>query len=543
MIKLHHGESSSTWMQSIEMPAYSTLSADIDVDVCIVGGGIAGLMTAYLLQQEGRKVCVLEGFEIGSGQTGRTTAHLTYALDERYYMLEKYHGEKGAKLAAESHQAAIKKIVDIINKENIECDLERVNGYLFSGHDGDINYSLQSNREKSHQELNTELEAIMRARMLDVYMTEKLSLPFDPGPALCFPNQVQLHPLKLLKALAEIISKRGGQIYTNSHVVEVQGGETAYVKLQNDHIVTCESIVVATNSPINDLVAIHTKQASYRTYVIGVEIPKGKFVKGLYWDTLDPYHYFRLEKEESNAATEILLVGGEDHKTGQSDNPEHCYTRLENWVRKRFPDAGRVIARWSGHVMEPVDGLAFIGKNPMDKDNVYVVTGHSGNGMTYGVIAGMMLTDFILGRENAWTHLYNPSRISFSSAGNYLKENANTLAQYKDWLLETKFGDIEELDQGEGVVYRDGMQIIAAYKDNHGNLTLNSAVCPHLGGIVRWNSAEKSWDCPCHGSRFDCLGKVLEGPACFDLSPVNEGALHPPDVIKTWEGPDANPVF
>ncbi len=542
MITLHHGESVSHWMQSIDMPTYATLSEDIDVDVCIIGGGLAGLTTAYLLQQEGRKVCVLEGFEIGSGQTGRTTAQFTYSLDERYYQLEKHHGEKGAKLAAESHETAIKKAVEIITKENIDCEMERVNGYLFTANDEIPNYSLQSNREKSQEYFNKELEAIQRAGLLDVYTTDKIPLQsFDPGPALCFPNQLQVHPLKYLKALAEIIEKRGGKIFTNSHVIEVHGGDNAYVKLQNDHIVTCESIVVATNSPINDLVAIHTKQSSYRTYVIGVEVPKSKIIKGLYWDNGDPYHYIRLVKEDMHSH-EILLVGGEDHKTGQKDNPEHCYTRLENWTRKRFPDAGRILYRWSGHVMKPVDGLAYIGHNPLDKKNVYVITGHSGNGMTYSTIAGMLITDLILGRENPWEHLYSPSRIRLSTAGAYFKENANTIAQYKDWFLETQEGDIEELIEGEGVVYRDGLQIIAAYKDNYGNLTLNSAVCPHLGGIVRWNSAEKSWDCPCHGSRFDCAGKVIEGPSCLDLSPIKVGAMPPPDAIRVWKEPTIDTI-
>lgn len=543
MISLHHGESVSTWMDTVQMPTFSTLLEDIDVDICIIGGGLAGLTTAYLLLQAGRKVCVLEGFEIGSGQTGRTTAQFTTALDERYFMLEKHHGEKGARLAAESHSAALKKVSEIIQKENIECDLEKINGYLFNAHD-DPNYTLQSNRDKSHEYLNIELEAVLRAGLSEVYMTERVPLSsFDPGPALCFPDQLQLHPLKYLSGLAQAIIRKGGQIFTNSHVIEVQGGEAAYVRLQNDHIVTCESIVVATNSPINDLVAIHTKQASYRTYVIGVEVPKGSIIKGLYWDTEDPYHYVRLEKSDKHSY-EVLLVGGEDHKTGQNDNPEHSYTRLENWTRKKFPMSGRVLYRWSGHVMEPVDGLAYIGHNPMDSDNVYVVTGHSGNGMTYSTIAGMLLTDMIIGKENPWESLYNPSRISLSTVGTYLKENANTLVQYKDWLTEKQFGDLENIEDGEGIVYRDGLHIIAAYKDNYGNLELNSAVCPHLGGIVHWNKAEKSWDCPCHGSRFDCHGKVLDGPAVSDLTLISSTpALHPPDVLKVWPDADTNPVL
>lgn len=544
MISLHHGESVPSWMHSIEMPKFSPLLHDLETEVCIVGAGLAGLTTAYLLQQEGLKVCVLEGFEVGHGQSGRTTAHFTYALDSSYARLEKIHGEAGIKLIAKSHEAALKKVREIIAKEKIECDLERVNGYLFSASDDITKYTLQNNREKSHQQLNIELEAISRAELLDAYMTEKIPLhSFDPGPAICFPDQLQLNPVKYMKALAEIIVSRGGEIYTNSHVIEVQGGDDAFVKLDSEKIVHCESIIVTTNSPINDLVAIHTKQMSYRTYVIGVEVPKGKIIKGLYWDTASPYHFIRLEKNGEHE-TEILLVGGEDHRTGQNDNPELSYITLENWTRKRFPDAGRVLYRWSGHVMEPVDRIAYIGKNPMDKDNVFVATGFSGNGMTYSTIAGMMLTDLVLERENPWTGIYHPSRISFYTAGTYFKENANTLSQYKDWFFETNNGEVENLSEGEGVVYRDGLHLVAAYKDDHGHLCLNSAVCTHLGGIVRWNAAEKSWDCPCHGARFDCYGKVMEGPAIYDLTPYKEGALHPPDVLRiTDESKGATPVF
>jgi len=540
MITIHHGESISTWMNNIQMPSFSSLNEDLETEICIIGGGLAGLTTAYLLLQSGRKVCVLEGFEIGSGQSGRTTGQFTTALDERYFMLEKYHGEKGARLAAESHSTAIKKVSEIIKKENIDCDLDIVNGYLFNS-TANPNYTLKSNRDKSHEYLNLELEAILRAGLDDVYITERIPLAqFDPGPALCFPNQIQLNPLKYLYGLVQAIIKMGGKIFTNSHVVEIKGGESATVKLQNDRIVMCESIVVASNSPINDLVAIHTKQASYRSYVIGIEVPKGIFITGLYWDTEDPYHYVRLEKSH-NHQNEILLVGGEDHKTGQNDNPDHCYTRLENWTRKRFPYAGRILYRWSGHVMEPVDGLAYIGNNPMDSDNVYVVTGHSGNGMTYSMIAGMLISDLIRGKENPWKNLYNPSRITISTAGNYIKENANTLMQYKDWVTEKTNIDLDDVERGEGIVYRDGLQIVAAYKDQHGNLDLNSAVCPHLGGIVHWNTSEKSWDCPCHGSRFDCHGKVLDGPAVNDLTLISSTpALRPPEVIKVWPDADTN---
>ncbi len=542
MITIHHGESVSTWMGSVPPPTFNTLNENYETEVCIIGGGIMGLTIAYQILQTGRKVCVLEGFEIGCGQTGRSTAQFTTALDTPYHKLEKYHGRKGAKLAAESHSSAIEHILEIIRKEKIECDLEKINGYLFCSPEKSHNIDVDE-YEKNINFLNLELAALERSGIQNIHITQKIKIGhLDAGPALCFPDQYQLNPLKLLNGLASAIVKKGGVIFTNSHVVEVYGGENATVRLQNGRVVKCESIVVATNSPINDLVALHTKLASYRTYVIGLGIPKDSIIKGLYWDNEDPYHYLRLEKT-SDSTKEILMIGGEDHKTGQNDNPEQCYTRLENWARIRFPDASRVFYKWSGHVMEPVDGLAYIGRNPMDSNNVYVVTGHSGNGMTYSMIAGLIITDLIAGRKNPWENLYSPSRITLSTAANYIKENANTLAQYKDWFTEKNIINLDDIQEEEGAVIRDGMHFIAAYKDQFGNLELNSAVCPHLGGIVHWNKAEKSWDCPCHGSRFDCHGKVIDGPSVNDLTMISSTpALHPPTPIKAWPNPDTHLV-
>ena len=508
MTSVHSGESLSLWVESAESSVYPSLVKNIAADVCIVGAGLAGLTTAYLLLEEGKSVCILESFEVGSGQTGKTSAHFTVALDERYFNLEKYHGKRGAELAATSHSLAIQRVLEIIKKEKIDCDAEVIDGYLFT-YRGDVT-----------NEIRNELEATHRAGLRSTYPLLSAPLPFQTGPALCFPNQLQLHPLKYLQGLAQAIFKKGGKIYTHSHVTEIKGGKDAWVKIRNGHEVRCDSIVVATNSPINDIVALHTKQASYRSYVIGVRVPKGTLPKGIYWDTEDPYHYLRSQADEHFSTHDILIVGGEDHKTGQNGEPHECYAELEEWTKKRFPQVERVLYRWSGQVIEPMDGLAFIGRNPMDDENVYVITGHSGNGMTYSMIAGTLLTDLIQGRKNECEPLYHPSRVSLRATPEFLKENANSLAQYSDWFIETRLSDLKDLKKGEGLVYRDGIHILAAYQDEQGKTETLSAVCPHLGGIVRWNAAEKSWDCPCHGSRFDCHGRVIEGPANSDLKKI-----------------------
>ncbi|RYZ72599.1 MAG: FAD-dependent oxidoreductase [Proteobacteria bacterium] len=495
------GSTLSVWAAEVSMPKTKPLLIDVETDVCIVGAGLGGITTAYLLQKEGKKVCVLEALDIGGGQTGRTTAQFSTALDDRYIDLEKYHGKQGAKIAAESHQEALNVVEKIIREEKIECGFKRLPGYLFRSPDTEADI------------LEQELEAAHRAGLSSLHLTEvKGPKAFMKGKALCFPDQIQLQPLKYLKALAELILQRGGQIYTGTKVVSASGGKNAEVKTQNGFSVSCKSIVVATNSPMNDIFSIHTKQAPYRSYVVALKVPKGSVEEAFYWDTTDPYHYVRLEGDD------LLVVGGEDHKTGQNETPEECFEKLEAWTRSQFPAAQDVVYRWSGQVMEPYDGMAYLGHNPLDKNNVYIITGDSGNGMTHCTIGGVLITDQIMGRDNPWEKLYHPSRVSPRATAEYLKENANVAVQYADWgKPHHSFADIQSLPADEGIIVRDGMKLLAVSKTASGEIEKLSAVCTHLGGIVHWNSVEKTWDCPCHGSRFDRTGKVVEGPAFIDL--------------------------
>lgn len=502
-----NGESVSVWFNTLTMPQYQSLKEDFSADVCIIGGGIAGLTSAYLLMKEGKKVCILEASELASGQSGRTTAQFCNALDDRFFTLEKYHGEKGLQLVIQSHSEAIRLVEQIINREKIECEMERLSGYLFA--EGD---------ERSDV-LEKELEAARRGGLTEVQHFKNSPFSFyATGPCLHFPKQMQLHPLKYLSGLAKAITAGGGLIFTNSHVTEIVGGEKSFAKTTEGFYVYCNDIVVATNTPINDRLTIHTKQAAYRTYVLGFRIPFKSVPKALYWDTLIPYHYIRIE---SDNISDILIVGGEDHKTGQEDHPEDCYTRLEEWTKLRFPMAKKVSFKWSGQVIEPVDGLGYLGRNPLDEENVYIITGDSGNGMTHTTIGAMLITDLIMGRDNPWEKLYTPKRISIRASKNYIQENANVAWQYADWIGPKYKPNFETLEMEEGVIFKEGLEIIAAYRNNAGFIEYMSAVCPHLAGVLVWNSAEKSWDCPCHGSRFDCHGKVLEGPANTNLKPID----------------------
>jgi len=495
----------TTSIWTTEIRARPNLDKDITADVCVVGAGIAGLTTAYLLGKEGKSVVVLDDRTIGGGETSRTTAHLVNALDDRYFNLEKLHGQRGAQLSADSHTAAIDRIEDIVAKERIQCKFERLDGYLFlpPGESADL---IDRELAAAHRAGLTQVERIARAPLRD----------FDTGPCLRFPRQAQFHPMKYLDALSHVIEKNGGRIFNNTHADEFKSEEQT-VKTNEGAVVSAGAIVVATNTPVNDWVTLHTKQAAYRTYVIGVRIPRGSVTRALYWDTPDPYHYIRLADSDSH---EVLVVGGEDHKTGQADDTEERFNRLEAWTRERFADAGEIEFQWSGQIMEPVDSLAFIGRNPGEQ-NVYVATGDSGNGMTHGTIAGILLTDLILGRKNDWTSLYDPSRISARALGEFTKENLNAVAQFSDYVTAGDVDTAREIPRGSGSVVRRGLKKVAIYRDTHGVLHERSAVCPHLGCIVDWNSTERTWDCPCHGSRFDPEGKVVNGPALAGLGPAD----------------------
>jgi glycine/D-amino acid oxidase-like deaminating enzyme/nitrite reductase/ring-hydroxylating ferredoxin subunit len=477
-------------------------------DVCVVGAGIAGLSTAYQLTKRGQRVLVLDDGPIGGGQTGRTTAHLSSALDDRFFKIERVRGGEGARLAAESHAAAIDSIEHVIAEEQIDCDFERVDGFLFvpPGESTDV--------------LAKE-EAAARRAGLDVLLVPRAPLSdFDTGPCLRFAQQGQLDPMRFLGGLARVIGAGGGRIVSGVHVTSVEGGKDAKVTLADGRVVNAAAVVVATNTPINDLVAIHTKQAPYISYAIALKIATGDTPHALYWDTGDPYHYIRFARDQMGERSELLIVGGEDHKTGQADDQLERFQRLESWARQRFPRAGELAYQWSGQVQETADGLAFIGRNPGDSENVFIATGDSGMGMTHGTIAGLLLCDLILKRENPWTELYEPSRKAVHAIGAFFRENANVAAQYGAWVTPGDVSSADQIRPGSGAVLRHGLTKLAVYRDAQGELHACSAVCPHLRAIVAWNDAEKTWDCPAHGSRFNCEGNVIEGPANTNLAPA-----------------------
>lgn len=511
-------DSNSLWQQ-MEPPLFPALNGNLETDVCIVGGGIAGLTTAYLLLKNGYRVVVLDRGSFGTNETGFSSAHLSNVLDETYSKLIHLHGVKGARLAFESHSDAIDLIEKIIQEEEIHCDFKRVDGYLF----------LSPQTPPSF--LEEEIDACHRVGFKDISLQVSPRYFATLGPCIQFPRQARFHPLKYVEGLLKAILQMQGHVYQMTSVVEFQGGTNAYVTTDFGNKVEAQHIVVTTNVPVNDRVQIHTKEAAYRSYVIGIDVPTGSFPDILLWDTETPYHYVRLAPSiRKNFDT--VLVGGEDHRVGQQKDTNQPYQKLEQWAKARLGIQGDVSYRWSGQIIEPFDGLAFIGRNPRDKGNVYISSGDSGHGLTHGTLAGTIIRDLIQDTKNEWADLYYPGRVSLRALPHLLKESFQSVRPYEEHLHVRREFLPEEMTPGEGRVLRDGLREVAVFCDENLNYHSFSAVCPHLGGPLHWNEEEKTWDCPCHGSRFACTGEVLNGPALGGLRAVPNPPL-PRDNTKS----------
>lgn len=499
------GKSVSLWM-TVERPVFPVLKQSLDCDVCIVGAGITGLSSAYLLAREGKKVVMVDDGLIVSGESQRTTAHITNVLDDRYSEIERIHGLGNARLAKESQTQAIDQIEEIVKAESIDCEFLRVDGYLFLAPE-----------TVPLEVLSNELDACKRVGFTDVELLQELPVFKNKPPALRYPNQAQFHIMKYVNGLCRAAIRDGVQIFQETHVKGIREHDRVEVDVASGNVITAGSVIIATNSPVTDFVAIHTKQAPYRTFVIGIRIKKGSIPEALYWDTAEPYHYVRLQDMEADKHEQMLIVGGEDHRTGHFDDADKRFARLEEWARSMLSVAGPVELRWSGQVYEPVDGLSFIGKDPEHGDHVYVATGASGMGMTNGTISAILLRDLLLGRDNPWTELYEPTRKSIRSVGDYVSENLSSVSHYSHNLVPVERERAEDIATLDGAIISEGINKLAAYRDAAGQLHTMSAFCTHLKGVVCWNSCEESWDCPVHGSRFAATGEVIDGPANINL--------------------------
>jgi glycine/D-amino acid oxidase-like deaminating enzyme/nitrite reductase/ring-hydroxylating ferredoxin subunit len=496
-------QSRSVWMDVGVAPDATPVSSDADVDAVIVGSGIAGLSIAYELLQKGHSVLVLDRGEIAGGMTSRTTAHLAPICDDSLAELISKRGRDDARGFQASHAAAVDRIESIVEQHEIDCEFRRLDGILF----------LASSDDETV--LDHEVEA---AGEIEIEVVRGSGLPLQglqETPYLRYRDQATFHPLKYLRALCDVISEKGGKLHPHAAVEEIEETEDGVtVRVAGGISVTARHAVIATNSPVHARFAYHSKQAPYRTYAMAFEIEHGLVDDALYWDTLDPYHYVRLTA--GSAGTDLLIVGGEDHKTGVDDNAVERFAALESWIKTLVPQLGRETHRWSGQVMDTLDYGAYIGLDAGSK-RVYVTTGDSGQGITHGVVASLIIPTIIAGEKSDYAPIYDPSRTPANGIGTFIRENLTAVRNLAEYAMPGEITSVDELKQGEGAILRQGLSKIAAYRNDTGEVVKVSAVCTHLGCHLKWNSFERCWDCPCHGSHFAPDGTVMNGPAIHPL--------------------------
>ncbi|MGZ3880670.1 MAG: FAD-dependent oxidoreductase [Flavisolibacter sp.] len=493
------------------MPDYNsktTTNRNNKFDVLIVGGGITGITTALQLQRSGLQCIVAEAHNLCFGTTGGTTAHLNTFFDTSYDVIEKKFDEQAAALVAKAANQALELYQSNLEECNVDCGYEQKDGYLYS------------QDEKQTDELKAIFEASKKVG-IDVAYTDRIPVPIEFQKAIVYHDQANVHPSRYVYALAKAFEDKGGVILQNCMVKEFKGDKELQVETSQGTI-QARYLIWATHIPpgVN---LLHFRCAPYRSYAMAVELNNDAYPDGLAYDMYDPYHYYRTQIIDGK---KFLIVGGEDHKTAHEDNTEVCFSRLESHIHKYF-DVKEVSFKWSSQYFEPADGLAYIGHLPGNPDNVLVATGFGGNGMTYSHIAAITLTDLIMKGQSEYAKLFEPDRIKpIAGFANFVKENADVVKEFVGGhLSKEKLDSLADLAPGEAKIVRYEGKSLALYKDDGGELHAVSPVCPHAKCSVAWNTAEKSWDCPCHGSRFNADGEVLTGPARLGLETVSLESL------------------
>ncbi|MEC5156120.1 FAD-dependent oxidoreductase [Chryseobacterium sp. MP_3.2] len=496
------GENRSLW-QDVQMPSSKPMNEDKNYDVIIAGAGISGITAGYLLQKSGKKCLIIEADNIGFGTTGGTTAHINTFYDAQYDQVIADFGEENAQLLAQTGPEVINQIKSIIAEHHIDCEFADRDSYIFS---------LDKDQTKKLDDL---FEATQKVGI----PTERISsnpfpIPFDT--IIKIKDQAQFHPTKYIEAVSEEFLKMGGTISLGKKVTEVSEKDKM-VEVKTDNFTYKTQDFIWATHVIPNMNRMNFLAAPYRSYVLAFTLQSDDYPEAQGADMYEPYHYYRTQEIDGQ---KYIIAGGEDHKTGQEENPEERFENLENYVRQYF-DVDKITHRWSSQFYTPTDGLPFIGKSPGD-EHIYWATGFDGNGMTFGTLSAMMISDCIIGKANKYEKLFNPSRLNVKAGiADTLKETADAVFHLiADKFTAEKIENLEQIKNGEGKTVSLQGKTLSVYRDESGKLFAVKSSCTHMGGTIGWNKTEKSWDCPCHGARFDIEGKVLNGPATVDLEKI-----------------------
>ena len=491
----------SLWLSTTPSTNYAPLDGDHRFDTVVVGGGIAGLSTAIALKDAGRSVAVVEAGRIVEGTTGHTTAKLTAQHGLVYDYLESRFGAARARQYAEANRAGIEDVAARVDRLGIDCDFRRRPAYTYTESMDDL--------EAIHREVDT-----ARRLGLPASYTETVDIPFDVEGAVRFDEQAEFHPRKYLLAIAAAIHGDGCTVYERTRALDIDRGTTVRVETDRGDI-RADDVVVASHFPFFDRAGYFARMHPWRSYLLAVRIDEPP-PNGMYYSTNTPPETIRSHPTDDG---ELLIVGGQKHRPGTGPDASVRYRRCEAFARQRF-SVQSIEHRWATHDYTAVDRVPFVGKIGPRAKHVYVATGFGGWGLAAGTAAGSILADQIRGRENPWAEIFDPQRITpRASARTFLTENTRTgLRMVADRTRQLVSSGADGPEPGEATVSREDGEPVARYRDEEGELHTVSAICPHMGCVVDWNDAERTWDCPCHGSRFSYEGDVISGPAMEDLS-------------------------
>jgi len=473
-------------------------------DVAIAGGGITGITTALLLQKAGKSCIVFESYNLCFGTTGGTTAHLNTLLDSPYTTISKNFGKENAKLIADASKEAIALIKSHIQQYEIDCELKDASAYLFAQTDDQV------------KELKDIHDACREVGLKAVYASG-LPVNIPCKKAMIVEGQAKFHPVKYVHALAKAFEEAGGVIIQQCRVDNIESNEIVSIQTSKGSFQS-EYFIYATHIPMG-VNLLHLRCAPYRSYAMAVTLKDKKYPDDLFYDMYDPYHYVRSQKIDNK---DYLIVGAEDHKTGHVENTNECFLKLEAYIRKHF-DVDRVVNRWSSQYFETADAIPYIGHLPGNNKNILVATGYGGNGMTYSHIAAVTLQHIVLNKEHPYIKLFDPNRIKpVAGFVSFISHNADVVKQFAGkWFGNEKLETLADLAAGEGKVVKYEGHTIALHKDEKGTLHAVNPTCTHLKCAVAWNAAEETWDCPCHGARYNTNGIVVTGPASIDLEKID----------------------